>query len=53
MGNEVVSRIAFVCSDMWEPYLKVMREQCSKRSICSTASLGGEDEQALDEVRAA
>jgi transposase len=30
MGDEVVSRIAFVCSDMWEPYLKAIREKCSE-----------------------
>src|SRR5215469_7893548 len=30
MGEEVISRIVFVCSDMWEPYLKVIREKCSE-----------------------
>ncbi len=24
------SKIVFVCSDMWEPYLKVIREKCSE-----------------------
>jgi transposase len=27
IGGEVASRIAFVCSDMWEPYLKVNGEE--------------------------
>ena len=30
MGTQVISKIAFVCSDMWEPYLKVIREKCSE-----------------------
>jgi transposase len=30
IGEEVASKIVFVCSDMWEPYLKVIREKCSE-----------------------
>src|SRR5690242_303654 len=30
MGAEVISKIVFVCSDMWEPYLKLIRENCSE-----------------------
>jgi transposase len=30
MGTEVISKIAFVSSDMWEPYLKLIREKCSE-----------------------
>lgn len=30
MGQEVISKICFVCSDMWEPYLKLIRERCSE-----------------------
>jgi transposase len=30
MGKDVISKIAFVCSDMWEPYLKLIRENCSE-----------------------
>jgi hypothetical protein len=26
MGQEVISNISFICSDMWEPYLKVNGE---------------------------
>jgi hypothetical protein len=29
IDHEVSSKIAFVCSDIWEPYLKVIRERCS------------------------
>jgi len=30
IGDELASRIVLVCSDMWEPYLKVIREKCSE-----------------------
>jgi transposase len=30
VGEEIASRIVFICSDMWEPYLKVIRENCSE-----------------------
>ena len=30
MGKDVISKIVFVCSDMWEPYLKLIREHCSE-----------------------
>jgi transposase len=30
IGAEVASNIEFVCSDMWKPYLKVIREKCSQ-----------------------
>jgi transposase len=30
MGQEVIAKISFICSDMWEPYLKVIRERCSE-----------------------
>lgn len=26
IGQEVISKISFICSDMWEPYLKVVQE---------------------------
>jgi hypothetical protein len=34
MGDEVISRIVFVCSDMWEPYRKVNGENAG---CCSNA----------------
>jgi transposase len=30
-------QIVFICSDMWEPYLKLIRENCSRLCISSTA----------------
>jgi transposase len=30
MGQAVISKIVFICSDMWEPYLRVIREKCSE-----------------------
>ena len=29
MGDEIISKI-FICSDMWEPYLKVIRENAAR-----------------------
>src|SRR5260370_18827389 len=30
IGDELASQIVFVCSAMWEPYLKVIPEKCSE-----------------------
>src|SRR5262252_7725214 len=30
MGDDIISKIVFICSDMWEPYLKVIRARCSE-----------------------
>src|SRR5262245_53344629 len=30
MGQEVTSKICFVCSDMWEPYVKLIRDNKAK-----------------------
>ena len=30
IGPEVAAQIEFVCSDMWKPYLGVVREKCSQ-----------------------
>ena len=30
IGDELASKIVFICSDMWQPYLKVIREKCSQ-----------------------
>jgi len=37
MGKDVISKIVFVCSDMWEPYLKLIRETAPRRCISSPA----------------
>jgi transposase len=54
MGDEVVSGIAFVCSDMWAPYLKVIREKCSEvLHILDRFHIVAKMSKALDDVRAA
>ena len=53
IGDEVASRIVFVCSDMWEPYLKVIREKCSEAlHILNRFHIVAKMNKALDEVRA-
>jgi transposase len=53
MGEEVVSQIVFVCSDMWEPYLKLIREKCSEcLHILDRFHIVAKMNKALDEVRA-
>ena len=53
IGQEVASKIAFICSDMWEPYLKVIREHCSEAlHILDRFHIVAKMNQALDEVRA-
>jgi transposase len=53
IGDELASKIAFVCSDMWEPYLKVIREKCSEAlHILDRFHIVAKMNKALDEVRA-
>ena len=53
MGEEITSKIVFVCSDMWEPYLKVIREKCSQAlHILDRFHIVAKMNKALDEVRA-
>src|SRR5207248_9390952 len=53
IGDEVASRIAFVCSDTWEPYLKVIREKCSEAlHILDRFHIVAKVHKALDQVRA-
>lgn len=53
VGDEVASRIVFVCSDMWEPYLKVIREKCSDAlHILDRFHIVAKMNKALDEIRA-
>jgi transposase len=54
IGPELSSQIEFVCSDMWKPYLRVIREQCSQAlHILDRFHIVAKMNQALDEVRAA
>ena len=54
IGTQLASQIEFVCSDMWEPYLKVIREKCSQAlNILDRFHIVAKMNKALDEVRAA
>jgi transposase len=53
IGTKLASNIEFVCSDMWEPYLKVIHEQCSQAlHILDRFHIVAKMNTALDEVRA-
>jgi transposase len=53
MGKHVISKIVFVCSDMWEPYLKLIRENCSEAlHILDRFHIVANMNKALDHVRA-
>jgi transposase len=53
IGAELASKIVFVCSDMWEPYLKVIREKCSEAlHILDRFHIVAKMNKAVDEVRA-
>ena len=53
IGDEIASKIVFVCSGMWEPYLKVIREKCSEAiHILDRFHIVAKMNKALDEVRA-
>ena len=53
MGEPVISKIVFICSDMWEPYLKVIRQKCSQAlHILDRFHIVSNMNKALDEVRA-
>jgi transposase len=53
LGKDVISKIAFVCSDMWEPYLKLIRENCSEAlHILDRFHIVANMNKALDNVRA-
>ena len=53
IGEEIASKIVFVCSDMWEPYLKVIREKCAEAlHILDRFHIVAKMNKALDEVRA-
>jgi len=53
MGQEVIAKISFVCSDMWVPYLKVIRKMLPKAlHILDRFHIVAKMNKALDEVRA-
>ena len=54
IGDQLAAQIQFVCSDMWQPYLDVIREKCSQAlHILDRFHLVAKMNKALDEVRAA
>lgn len=54
IGPELSAQIEFVCSDMWKPYLRVIREKCSQAlHILDRFHIVAKMNDALDEVRAA
>lgn len=53
IGEEAVKRIQYVCSDMWKPYLKVIKERASHAlHILDRFHIVARMNKALDEVRA-
>jgi transposase len=53
IGDELASKILFVCSDMWQPYLKVIRQKCSQAlHILDRFHIVAKMNEALDDVRA-
>jgi len=52
--EQLAAQIDFVCSDMWQPYLDVIRQKCSRAlHILDRFHIVAEMNKALDEVRAA
>jgi len=53
LGQEASAGIEFVCSDMWRPYIRVIRERCSQAvHILDRFHIVAKMNDALDEVRA-
>ena len=53
IGADLSGKIEFVCSDMWKPYLRVIRERCSNAlNILDRFHIVAKMNVALDEVRA-
>lgn len=54
IGDQIAAQIQFVCSDMWQPYLDVIRQKCSQAlHILDRFHIVAKMNKALDEVRAA
>lgn len=54
IGNQLCEGIEFVCSDMWKPYLRVIRERCTNAlNILDRFHIVAKMNEALDDVRAA
>ena len=54
IGKPLSESIEFVCSDMWKPYLRVIRERCANAvNILDRFHIVAKMNEALDDVRAA
>jgi transposase len=54
IGPELSAKIEFVCSDMWKPYLKVIREKCGQAlHVLDRFHIVKKLQEAVDEVRSA
>lgn len=54
IGKELVQKIEFVCSDMWKPYLDLVKEHCTNAlNILDRFHVVAKMNLALDDVRAA
>ena len=54
LGEELASKIQFVCSDMWKPYLRVASQRCSHAlHILERFHIVAKMNEALDDVPAA
>jgi transposase len=53
LGKDLCAGIEFICSDMWKPYLRVIRERCpTALHILDRFHIVAKLNKALDEVRA-
>lgn len=54
IGKDLCEGIEFVCSDMWKPYLRVIRQRCTNAlNILDRFHIVAKMNEALDDVRAA
>jgi len=54
IGTDLTGKIEFVCSDMWKPYLRVIRERCGNAlNILDRFHIVAKMNDAVDNVRAA
>jgi transposase len=53
LGKELAAKIQFVCSDMWQPYLRLIRKNCPQAlNILDRFHIVAKMNDALDQVRA-
>jgi transposase len=54
IGPELSAKIEFVCSDMWKPYLRVIREKCGQAlHVLDRFHIVKKLQEAVDDVRSA